>query len=86
MPGSTWLQQGPPVTLGLKCAGWLDAFHRHRERLQQLLPRVFTLQFGGAVGTLVGTLGKIGRDVSLLVQTDAPGWIGTRTASSPSQC
>ena len=82
MPGRTWLQQGPPVTLGLKCTGWLDAFQRHRERLQQLQQRVFTLHFGG----VVGTLGKIGRDASLLMQTDALRWIGTRTASSPSQC
>jgi len=31
--GRTWLQQAPPVTLGLKAAGWLDAVGRHRERL-----------------------------------------------------
>jgi 3-carboxy-cis,cis-muconate cycloisomerase len=114
MPGRTWLQQAPPVTLGYKFATWLDALHRHRERLAQMKPRVFTLQFGGAVGTLapyrhkgkvlaenladllllntpdipwhtqrdrigefasnlallVGTLGKIGRDVSLLMQSE----------------
>ena len=114
MPGRTWLQQAPPVTLGYKFATWLDSLHRHRERLTQMKPRVFTLQFGGAVGTLapyknegkalaeevaarlqlsvpdipwhtqrdrigefaanltllVGTLGKIGRDVSLLMQSE----------------
>ena len=114
MAGRTWLQQGPPVTLGLKIAGWLDALLRHRERMQETRGRAFALQFGGAVGTLAalgdgapfiaeklaaelglelpklpwhthrdrmaemaatlgqlaGTLGKIGRDVSLLMQTE----------------
>ena len=114
LAGRTWLQQGPPVTLGLKIAGWLDALLRHRERMQEVRRRAFALQFGGAVGTLAalgdkgsfiaaklaaelglelptlpwhthrdrmaelaatlglltGTLGKIGRDVSLLMQTE----------------
>ncbi len=114
LAGRTWLQQGPPVTLGLKVAGFLSAIERHRERLAELRSRVLTLQFGGAVGTLaalgehgldvatalgaelnltvpdvpwhtqrdriaevattlgllVGTLGKLARDVSLLMQTE----------------
>lgn len=114
LAGRTWLQQGPPVTLGLKAAGFLSAIERHRTRLAQLRARVATLQFGGAVGTLaalgergmpvasalaeelqlelpdlpwhaqrdriaevattlglvVGTLGKLARDVSLLMQTE----------------
>jgi 3-carboxy-cis,cis-muconate cycloisomerase len=52
MAGRTWLQQGPPVTFGLKAAGWLDTLDRQRERLAELKPRLLTLQFGGAVGTL----------------------------------
>ena len=28
LAGRTWLQQGPPVTLGLKAAGWLSAVER----------------------------------------------------------
>jgi 3-carboxy-cis,cis-muconate cycloisomerase len=114
MPGRTWLQQGPPLTLGYKFATWLDALLRHLERIGQMRKRVFVLQFGGAVGTLapykdqgialaqdlaarlglcvakipwhtqrdrvgelagdlallVGTLGKVGRDVGLLMQTE----------------
>lgn len=114
MPGRTWLQQGPPITLGFKLATWLDALQRHRERLGQVQARAIALQFGGAVGTLAsledkgyvvaqtlgrrlnlavptipwhtqrdriaelattlglltGTLGKIARDVSLLMQTE----------------
>ena len=52
MPGRTWLQHAVPITFGLKIAGWLDACLRHRERLSELKPRVLTLQFGGAAGTL----------------------------------
>jgi 3-carboxy-cis,cis-muconate cycloisomerase len=114
MPGRTWLQQGPHLTLGFKLATWLDALQRHRERLAQARARTISLQFGGAVGTLAalgnkgaaiahslgrrlnlaapaipwhtqrdrfaelattlglltGTLGKIARDVSLLMQTE----------------
>lgn len=114
LAGRTWLQDGPPTTLGLKIAGWLAALRRHRQRLEAAAMRVLMLQFGGAVGTLaalgsngaavsaalaqkldlreaelpwhthrdnlvevaaaqgmlVGTLGKVARDVSLLMQTE----------------
>src|SRR4029077_3069882 len=112
--GRTWLQQGPPVTFGLKVAGWLDGVDRHLERLNHARTQVSVLQFGGAVGTLaaladrgldvaaalardftlelpelpwhshrdrlaevapslgllVGSLGKIARDISLMSQTE----------------
>jgi len=112
--GRTWLQQGPPVTFGLKVAGWFAAVERHRERLSHSRKQVLVLQFGGAVGTLaaiadrrldlaaalardlrldlpelpwhshrdrlaevaaslgllVGSLGKIARDISLMSQTE----------------
>jgi 3-carboxy-cis,cis-muconate cycloisomerase len=114
MVGRTWLQQALPITLGLKFAQWLDALHRHRERLAQMKARVLALQFGGAAGTLaslgedalpiatslatelrlalptlpwhtqrdriaetaaylgmlIGSLGKIARDISLQMQTE----------------
>ncbi|HYW91201.1 MAG TPA: 3-carboxy-cis,cis-muconate cycloisomerase [Gammaproteobacteria bacterium] len=63
LAGRTWLQQAPPVTLGLKAAGWLDAVERHRQRLAALRPRLLVLQFGGAVGTLA-SLGEKGMDVA----------------------
>ncbi|NWA05166.1 3-carboxy-cis,cis-muconate cycloisomerase [Pseudomonas gingeri] len=115
LAGRTWLQQATPVTLGMKIAGWLGALTRHRQRLRELQPRLLSLQFGGASGTLAalgdqampvaealagelhlglpeqpwhthrdrlvefaavlgliaGSLGKQGRDISLLMQTEA---------------
>ncbi|HKY95126.1 MAG TPA: 3-carboxy-cis,cis-muconate cycloisomerase [Kiloniellales bacterium] len=69
MAGRTWLQQGPPVTFGLKAAGWLDALDRHRQRLAELKPRLLTLQFGGAVGTLAA-LGDRGLAVARTLAAD----------------
>jgi 3-carboxy-cis,cis-muconate cycloisomerase len=110
----TWMQQAAPTTFAFVVAGWLDAVLRHRTRLAEIRPRLLTLQFGGATGTLAalrdrgsevantlaaelqlalptipwhtqrdrvaelatffglltGTLGKIGRDISLRTQTE----------------
>src|SRR3989442_15806959 len=63
LAGRTWLQQGPPVTLGLKAAGFLSAVERHRIRLAEGRGRGATLQFGGAGGTLAA-LGERGMDVA----------------------
>ncbi|MEO4045893.1 3-carboxy-cis,cis-muconate cycloisomerase [Pseudomonas sp. CAU 1711] len=115
LAGRTWLQQATPVTLGMKLAGVLGAVTRHRQRLNELKPRLLVLQFGGASGSLAalgeqawpvsealarelglglpeqpwhtqrdrlaefagllgliaGSLGKLGRDLSLLMQTEA---------------
>ena len=131
LAGRTWLQQATPVTLGMKIAGWLGAVTRSRQRLHVLKPRLLSLQFGGASGTLAalsehalpvaealadelklnlpdqpwhtqrdrlvefgavlglvaGSLGKMGRDISLLMQTEtaevfepsAPGKGGSST-------
>ncbi|PIO91467.1 3-carboxy-cis,cis-muconate cycloisomerase [Pseudomonas syringae] len=131
LAGRTWLQQATPVTLGMKIAGWLGAVTRHRQRLNEIKPRLLCLQFGGAsgslaalgdqafsvaealadelqlalpeqpwhtqrdrlvefaglLGLLAGSLGKLGRDMSLLMQTEvgevfepsAPGKGGSST-------
>lgn len=115
LAGRTWLQHATPVTLGMKIAGWLGAVTRSRQRLAELKPRLASLQFGGASGSLAalgdkalpiaqalaeelrlnlpeqpwhtqrdrlvelasvlglvaGSLGKLGRDISLLMQTEA---------------
>jgi 3-carboxy-cis,cis-muconate cycloisomerase len=63
LTGRTWLQPGPPTTLGLKLAGTLAALRRHRTRLGAASERALVLQFGGAVGTL-SALGQAGAEVS----------------------
>ncbi len=50
--GRTHGQQAVPITFGFKAAGWLAPLSRHVTRLEQLAPRVFVVQFGGAAGTL----------------------------------
>jgi 3-carboxy-cis,cis-muconate cycloisomerase len=52
MAGRTHLQHALPVTFGYKCAVWLSPLINLRERLDDLLPRLLRVQFGGAVGTL----------------------------------
>jgi 3-carboxy-cis,cis-muconate cycloisomerase len=52
MAGRSNLQQAIPITFGYKVATILAAVERHRERLQQLKPRVLVGEFGGACGTL----------------------------------
>ncbi len=54
----TWMQQALPTTFGFIVAGWLDAVTRHRKRVAEIKPRVLTLQFGGAVGTLAALGGR----------------------------
>jgi len=52
MAGRTHLQHALPVTFGYKAAVWLAALDRHAARLKELRPRVLSVQFGGAAGTL----------------------------------
>jgi 3-carboxy-cis,cis-muconate cycloisomerase len=65
----TWMQQALPTTFGFIVAGWLDAVTRHRQRLRETKPRVLTLQFGGAVGTLAA-LGGRGPEVAKALAED----------------
>nr|WP_315232670.1 3-carboxy-cis,cis-muconate cycloisomerase [uncultured Albidiferax sp.] len=50
--GRSNLQQAIPITFGFKMASILAGIERHRERLEQLKPRVLMGEFGGAAGTL----------------------------------
>ena len=75
MQGRTWLQPGPPTTLGLKLAGILSALRRARERIRAEADRVLVLQFGGAVGTLasLGTAGgAISAEIAQFLQLAEP--------------
>ena len=62
MAGRTHLQHALPVTFGFKAAVWLSMIRRHRQRLEQLKPRVLMVQFSGAAGTLA-SLGEKGLEV-----------------------
>jgi 3-carboxy-cis,cis-muconate cycloisomerase len=57
MVARTWMQQALPTTFGFVASGWLDAILRHRRRLNEIRPRVLSVQFGGAVGTLAALRG-----------------------------
>ena len=62
MAGRSNLQQAVPITFGYKVATYLAAFERHRQRLEELRPRVLVGEFGGAAGTL-SSLGNRGLEV-----------------------
>ncbi len=62
MVGRTHSQHALPITFGYKVAGWLAPLLRHQQRLREMKPRLFVLQFGGAVGTLAA-LGEMGTAV-----------------------
>ncbi len=66
MAGRTHLQHALPVTFGFKAAVWLSMIRRHRQRLDQLEPRVLVVQFSGAAGTLA-SLGDKGLEVQGLL-------------------
>jgi 3-carboxy-cis,cis-muconate cycloisomerase len=63
MLGRTLLQPAPPVTFGLKAAGWLGAVCRGKDRLDAGFVEALILQFGGASGTLA-SLGEKGPAVA----------------------
>uniref|UniRef100_A0A8H7XQH2 Adenylosuccinate lyase C-terminal domain-containing protein n=1 Tax=Psilocybe cubensis TaxID=181762 RepID=A0A8H7XQH2_PSICU len=67
------LQQAVPMTFGFKMARLLATFERHRKRLEEILPRILVLQFGGAVGTLA-TLSDTG--LALQVQNELASKLG----------
>jgi 3-carboxy-cis,cis-muconate cycloisomerase len=52
MVGRSNLQQAVPITFGYKMAAILAGVERHRERLEQIRPRVLMGEFAGAAGTL----------------------------------
>jgi 3-carboxy-cis,cis-muconate cycloisomerase len=58
MLGRTLMQAAPPVTFGLKVAGWLGAVSRSNKRLRSAFDEATVLQFGGASGTLASLADK----------------------------
>ena len=52
LAGRTHGQQALPISFGAKVANWLAPLVRHADRLDEILPRLLVVQFGGAAGTL----------------------------------
>ena len=52
MLGRTLLQPAPPITFGLKAAGWFAGVQRSWSRLERARREASVLQLGGASGTL----------------------------------
>jgi len=69
MLGRTLLRAAPPVTFGLKAAGWLASVRRGNRRLQKSFSAAAVLQFGGASGTLA-SLGDRGIPVAEGLSSD----------------
>lgn len=46
----TRMQDALPILVSDRLADWRLPLHRHRDRLEQLLPRLLVVQYGGAVG------------------------------------
>lgn len=78
MLGRTLLQPAPPITFGLKVAGWVAALVRGWRRVDAAADEAVVLQFGGASGTLAA-LGARGLDVSCALA----GELGLRNPEAP---
>jgi 3-carboxy-cis,cis-muconate cycloisomerase len=78
MLGRTLLQPAPPVTFGLKAAGWFAAIRRGWGRIDTRFAEAEQVQFGGASGT-VSSLGDKGIAVGQALAED----LGLRYPDAP---
>ena len=78
MLGRTLLQAAPPVTFGLKAAGWVAATRRGRKRFTRAADEALLVQLGGATGTLAA-LGDRGMAVVNAVAEE----LGLQAAEAP---
>lgn len=78
MIGRSFMQQARPITFGFKAATWLDGILRSKARIEHLLQNNFSLQLGGAVGTLASMPEK-----GLLVADTMAQILGLNTPSVP---
>jgi 3-carboxy-cis,cis-muconate cycloisomerase len=69
MLGRTLLQPAPPITFGLKAAGWFGAVSRTGAQMDSAFRAACVLQFGGASGTLAA-LGRHGLTVAAELARD----------------
>ena len=75
LAGRTHGQQALPITFGLKVASWIAPLVRHVERIDEILPRLLVVQFGGASGTLaaLGDKGlRLGKELAKELKLAAP--------------
>jgi 3-carboxy-cis,cis-muconate cycloisomerase len=63
MLGRTLMQPAPPITFGLKAAGWFGSVNRSGKAVARTFDEAGLLQFGGASGTLAA-LGSNGPAVA----------------------
>src|SRR5581483_8993494 len=78
MLGRTLLQAAPPITFGLKAAGWLSAIRYGQEQLERAFQDALVLQFGGATGTLA----SLGQDADAVAEALAEN-LGLRLPEPP---
>ncbi len=69
MLGRTLMQPAPPVTFGLKAAGWATSVRRGQHHLDAAFADALVVQFGGASGTLA-SLGKKGAEVARVLASE----------------
>jgi 3-carboxy-cis,cis-muconate cycloisomerase len=69
MLGRTLLQPAPPITLGLKVAGWFGGLRRGWIRLEAAFEETMIVELGGASGTLAA-LGERGLAVRAALATE----------------
>ena len=72
MAGRTRNQQAAPISFNQKVQSWINPLIRHQQRLEELKPRLFNLQFAGSVGNMSAFDGqgelvakKIGKELGL---------------------
>lgn len=78
MLGRTLLQPAPPITLGLKIAGWFGALRRGWTRLEAAFEESMIVELGGASGTLAA-LGQYG----IAVRSGLAAELQLRNADAP---
>ncbi|MGI0156567.1 MAG: adenylosuccinate lyase, partial [Thermoplasmata archaeon] len=78
--GRTHGQHAVPISFGYKLAGFAAEFLRHRQRLDELLPRLAVGKMAGAVGT-GGSFGDHAAEVERRVM----GKLGLRADEAPTQ-
>jgi 3-carboxy-cis,cis-muconate cycloisomerase len=76
--GQTRMQQALPMTVADRIETWQQPLVRHRERLAELRPRVFVVQFGGPIGVRTAKVTP-----SLPASPGASNWVRPQAGTMP---